>query len=279
MKNRIIYIIVAVIVLVCAVFVACSNNNKNYADNEKTVLSTDENGNLITTTKDSGAITIIENVTNENGKVIGTKRVNQPTSIKDGVVVVTKIVDVTNKKGETVTKVVSQAVLDKDGNTLTVASTNKSTTKKGQKPTSATGTTAKTTTKKNTVSKPKPTTTTDPCTTTDAKDVQPLPEDVFDERYVLSGYNGLLLLQQRFDIIKKDTYTVNLNSEIGDTAKYTVYIVDPKNKNTHIAYSTIKVNLKNGKAVETNATTKKKTKYNALELPTTTTTTTTKAKK
>ncbi|MGN0532499.1 MAG: hypothetical protein ACI4IN_06860 [Eubacterium sp.] len=274
MKNRIIYIIVAVIVLVCAVFVACSNNNKNYTDNEKTVSATDESGNLITTTKDSGAVTIIENVTDENGKVIGTKRVNQPTSIKDGVVVVTKIVDVTDKDGKSATKVVSQAVLDKNGNTLTVASTSNTTTKKGQKPTSATGTTAKATTKKNTVTKPKPTTTTDPCTTTDPHEVQPLPEDVFDEKYVLSGYNGLLLLQQRFDIIQKDTYTVNLDSEIGDTAEYTVYIVDPKNKNTHIAYSTIKVNLKNGNAVETNATTKKKTKYNALELPTTTTTTT-----
>ncbi len=263
-NNKIICIIISLIVIVCACFAACSGNN--HSANEKDATITGEDGEIITSDdNESGNVTVVQDVTNKAGKVIGTKKVNMPTSIKDGKVVVTRIETVTDKNGKNITTIISQTVTDNSGKEITV---NKSTTK--DKTNTKTGTTATSKGKKTTTKKSS--TTSDPCTTKDPHTVENLPEDVFEEGYLLSESNGLYYLQQRFDILEKGRYIVNLDGGKDDIANYTVYVPRPNNEKGHIVYSTIKVNLKTGKATETNAKTKKKTKYDVTVMPTTTTT-------
>lgn len=265
-NNKIICIIISLIVIVSACFAACSGNNHNA--NEKDATITGEDGQITTSDEnDSGNVTVVQNVTNKAGKVIGTKKVNMPTSIKDGKVVVTRIETVTDKNGKNITTIISQTVTDNSGKEITV---NKSTTKKGSDNKTNTKTTAPSKGKKTTTKKSS--TTSDPCTTKDPHTVENLPEDVFEEGYLLSESNGLYYLQQRFDILEKGRYIVNLDGGENEIANYTVYVPRPNNEKGHIVYSTVKVNLKTGKATETNAKTKKKTKYDVTVMPTTTTT-------
>lgn len=90
------------------------------------------------------------------------------------------------------------------------------------------------------------TTTTLPYTTTEAPsplDPVVTPEQPVDDEHVLTGSMAMYLLEQKYD---KEEYVVNLVKETDDFATLKVY----KIKDASL-YSTVKVDLRNGKATET----------------------------
>lgn len=217
--------------------VACSSQSKG---NEEEVNPSDISNSAVMEKDDNGSgNTNSNNITVENAPTVNAKSYTGPTKV------VKKYVPVTNKKGEVVT--------DKKGKTKTklvteyVADNDITTTKKaGGKTTTKQKTTAKKTTEKNK-------STTEPTTHyTTVPDNHNLPEDSFDE-YMYTSSSALSVLQNYYG----DDYVVNDYPEKvkGDNYVYAIF----KTKDKYKIYYEVTVNLLTGKMVQKDTKTGKKT--------------------